>query len=508
MAVTLVFTLSACGKGEAVLTDTFLSMETLHFERAEDIGQSLNDGIELFGLFDNGDIRRIELNSAVINGVSVTDTDTPGIFNLIVNNEAVPANLSWRIQIIIGNSFAGDVNLSLAPIVNFAYGVESLEDRLYTVQKAVAPLIANYPTFENTAVITASVTNGVVQSQSFTGDQLNITTTGFVRIPDSENRIGIGEIGLNGVFNITVIGQNIADIPTFNINSRVPSVNNDIPIANGIHGGLRAFWNWVFIIPLAWLFASIGGIFGNSFAWGILFGTIILRTLLWPVYAKTNDATLKMQLAQPELQRMQAKYANRKDPASMQKKQMETMAIYKKHGISIFGCLTPLIQMPIFMAMFQVVQRLPISGGMFAERVSRTTMLFGLIDLRGGGWTDWSAIVLSVLVGITMFMVNRLSTKKPSYMKNTGTQVKSAQAVQTERTMKIVMYVMIIFMVFASIQSNALAFYWVVANIYTTGQTLINRKISEKKFLRKQDEAMGVITVKEKKKFFSFGKKD
>ena len=58
---------------------------------------------------------------------------------------------------------------------------------------------------------------------------------------------------------------------------------------------------------------------------GVLFATIIVRTICWPIYAKSNDYMLKMQLLNPELQRLQQKYALRKDPEAQQQMQMEMM---------------------------------------------------------------------------------------------------------------------------------------------------------------------------------------
>jgi len=71
--------------------------------------------------------------------------------------------------------------------------------------------------------------------------------------------------------------------------------------------------------------------------------------------------------------------------------------------------------------------------------------------------------------------------KKPSYTKNTAKHNPNPQAAQTEKTMKFVSYFMVIMMAFASYQSNALALYWIFGNIYSLGQTLVNRKLNEKK---------------------------
>ena len=79
----------------------------------------------------------------------------------------------------------------------------------------------------------------------------------------------------------------------------------------------------------------------------------------------------------------------------------------------------PFLQMPIFIAMFNVVRRITLEGGMYTNQVSNT-YLFG-IDLAANN--DWYiAGALSALVGVTMFVLQSLAQKKPSYAKKTGTQ--------------------------------------------------------------------------------------
>lgn len=262
--------------------------------------------------------------------------------------------------------------------------------------------------------------------------------------------------------------------------------DNELPINWNLEHNLMGYiWDFVLIIPISFIMSIFGGLFGlNSFAIGILFTTIIVRTIAWPIYARTNDMSIKMALAQPEMAKLQQKYAMRKDPASQQKMQMEMMALYKKHGISILGCFTPLLQMPIFLAMFQTVYRITRAGGVFTQQVSHTA-IFGLdfLNLASGGWSEPFTYVLAAIVGITMWLLQKISSKKPSYAKNTGTQVKTEQQLQTERTMKMVSWVMIGMMVLTTMASvNALGFYWVIGNLYSLGQSMINRKLNEKKY--------------------------
>ena len=62
---------------------------------------------------------------------------------------------------------------------------------------------------------------------------------------------------------------------------------------------------------------------------------------------------------QPELNEIQKKYANRQDERSKQMMQMETAQLYKKYKVGIGGCLLPLLQFPIFMAIYRSVTRIP-----------------------------------------------------------------------------------------------------------------------------------------------------
>jgi len=258
-----------------------------------------------------------------------------------------------------------------------------------------------------------------------------------------------------------------------------------------INADAANWFDYILIIPVAFVMQLFAGIFGNSFAVGILVTTILVRSVAWPIYAKSNDMTMRMSLAQPDIQKLQNKYATRKDPQSQQMMQMEMMQLYKKHKIGVGGCLMPLLQMPIFIAMYQVVRRITIAGGMYVDKVSNFNLLG--IDLSLGSQGILSASgILALIVGVTMFLLQHISQKKPSYAKNTGTQVKTGQGANTEQTMKMVSYFMVIMMVTFAYSSNALAFYWVIGNIYSIGQTLINRKINEKKHEQlKQKELLG-----------------
>ena len=200
----------------------------------------------------------------------------------------------------------------------------------------------------------------------------DITFEGF---PEGDDLIVNRKYRNHETFEIT---GTLTDESTFEFNIRLAATDQPLSVKTA------SFWNWIFLqVPIGFLMALISGLFGNSFAIGILFTTIIVRTLAWPIYAKTNDMSLKMSVAQPDMQRLERKYAMRKDPESQQRKQMEMMQIYKKHNISMWGCFLPILQMPIFLAMFQVVRRITIPGGQFYQSVANTKFLG--TDLANGG---------------------------------------------------------------------------------------------------------------------------
>ena len=291
----------------------------------------------------------------------------------------------------------------------------------------------------------------------------------FINIFDDGGYNPLGEKGFKNDVNYGVTlsyGGITKEFNVYVIGGEKPISNKDANV-----------FDWIFVIPISYIMAFFGNLMGHSFALAILFTTIVVRTLAWPIYAKSNDMSLKMNLAQPDMQRVQNKYATRKDPQSQQQMQMEMMQVYKKHGISMLGCLFPFLQMPIFIAMFGVVRRIPVQGGMFVEAIRNTNFL-GVNLARGDDGI--TGMILAGFVGITMFLLQWISQKKPSYYKKTATH-NNPQAEQTEKTMKYMMYFMVIMMTFTAYRSNALALYWIFGNIYSLGQTMVNKQMSEKK---------------------------
>lgn len=260
------------------------------------------------------------------------------------------------------------------------------------------------------------------------------------------------------------------------------------------------FWSHLFnnliVFPIGWLMQAVSHLLGGNYFLGLLIVTLLVRTLGWPIYAKTNDMSLKMSLMQPEIQKLEAKYANRQDPDSQRMKQMEQMQLYKKYKVGMGGCLMPLLQFPIFMGVYRAVSRMAYTDGSIPgtrDWVSDlNTKLFGvdLFQPKGefGSTQFWGIIVILVIVVGTQIASQIMSEKRqkkqqaarqsdvPEYRRQAVAQNDQA------KTMKYMMYFMIFMMAMFVWQSAAgLGIYWCIGNIYSIVQTLINNKLSEKR---------------------------
>ena len=119
-------------------------------------------------------------------------------------------------------------------------------------------------------------------------------------------------------------------------------------------------WTQVLVKPLSFIILKIGMITKN-YAIALIILTILIRLVCFPFTRKTAMQSENMKKAQPEIQRIQNKYKNSKDEDSMMKQSQEMMMIYKKYNINpTSGCLFSFLQLPLFIAFYEAVQRFPV----------------------------------------------------------------------------------------------------------------------------------------------------
>lgn len=137
-----------------------------------------------------------------------------------------------------------------------------------------------------------------------------------------------------------------------------------------MYGVLAAgYGDWPIIHQIAWVLGKLmngiynimDSVFGvQNIGVCIIIFTIIIYTLMIPLTVKQQKWSKMSAVMNPEIQKIQKKYANKKDQASMLKQQEELQIVYEKYGVSpTGGCLPMLIQMPILFALYPVIQNIP-----------------------------------------------------------------------------------------------------------------------------------------------------
>ena len=92
----------------------------------------------------------------------------------------------------------------------------------------------------------------------------------------------------------------------------------------------------------------------------IIIFTIFVRIILLPMTIRQQKFTKISQVMQPEINKIQKKYKGRRDQLSVQKQNEEIQAVYEKYGTNpTGGCLQLVVQLPIFLALYQVIRKIP-----------------------------------------------------------------------------------------------------------------------------------------------------
>lgn len=229
-------------------------------------------------------------------------------------------------------------------------------------------------------------------------------------------------------------------------------------------GGYEGLWTSILVKPLAWVIVKVGLLVKNYGVSIILLG-ILLRLLVLPLSKQTMDMSTNMQKANPELQRLEKKYNGRTDQQSLMAKNQEMLMIYKKYDIKPFsGCLVSLIQLPLFFAFLEAIQRIP---AILEEK------LLGF-DL---GTTPWKAIsngqyyyiIIVILIGLSTYF---------SFKNTVSMSVSKEQEAQT----KMMTRMMTVFIIVMSFSLNVgIGVYWFSTSAFAILQNIILKKLKERK---------------------------
>ncbi len=225
-----------------------------------------------------------------------------------------------------------------------------------------------------------------------------------------------------------------------------------------VQGGYETFWTSVFVKPLAWAIVNLGKIVKN-YGLAIILATIIIRLILFPITKKMLNQSENMKKAQPKLDKLEKKYKNKTDQQSMMAKSTEMMAIYKEYNINpVSGCLLSFIQLPLFFAFYEALNRLPI---LFEDKF--LTFNMGMTPLAAIEKGNYIYLILPILVGIVTyysFKMNKMSVSK-----------------EQESQMKMMFNVMIIVIFITSFSmSTAIILYWIINSGFTIIQNILVKR--------------------------------
>ena len=102
-----------------------------------------------------------------------------------------------------------------------------------------------------------------------------------------------------------------------------------------------------FVTILAWLYAALN----QDIVLAIVVLTVIIRILTFPLFAKQQDSSRKMQQIQPQLKKLQEKYKNDKEKLSQAQ-----MKLYRENKVNpVGGCFPMVIQFPILIGLYQAI---------------------------------------------------------------------------------------------------------------------------------------------------------
>ena len=226
------------------------------------------------------------------------------------------------------------------------------------------------------------------------------------------------------------------------------------------------------------LFKSIGFDPSGGPAWSLsIVGlVVVIRILLIPLFVKQINAQRGLQLLQPEIKKIQAKYKGKTDPDSRQKQQQEMMKLYKDNGTNpLASCLPIVLQAPIFFALFRVLNGIgktpPQGHGFLTNKLvtqASQAQIFGVnISDKFIGAPNLSTQVLTAIL-IVLMSATTFTTQKQLMSKNMPADAMNNPFAQQQ---KILLYVFpLVFAVSGFNFPVGVLLYWLTTNIWSMGQ--------------------------------------
>lgn len=229
---------------------------------------------------------------------------------------------------------------------------------------------------------------------------------------------------------------------------------------------MKSFWTNFIYTPIFKLFLGIVSISPlGSVGFSIITITIAIKAVLLPLSLRSSKNTVLLQKIQPKIDAVKINFKDQKQQA------VETMRIYKEEGVHpMSGCLPTLIQIPILIALYRVLDAF-FKGNVPNNLIvpNNITNMFLGIDL------SQKSLVLAVLVGVAQFFMAKFMPKQNS----TGEDVQSQMARSMQAQMKWTLPIMMGFLAYAT--NGAISLYLLISILLSIVQEFSVRKYYAKK---------------------------
>ena len=246
----------------------------------------------------------------------------------------------------------------------------------------------------------------------------------------------------------------------------------------GGEAGQRNLWD-MFVQLMA---SAVEGLFNFVHDWGlaIIIFTLIFRAILTPLMIKQTKSTYMMQKIQPKIQELQQRFSD--DPVRMREEQQRLYAEAKYNPLA--GCLPMLLQMPIFIALFQALRNIQ-------DYVSweGSFTFFNIIpDLLKTPSEMWQVGFMQCLPYLVLMIIFAGATFLPMLFQQTGQQGKSTL---------IMAVVMTLFMLWVGWSSPAgVLMYWGISSLLGVLQSTLARRHFKKQDEIREQEVVEVMPVR------------
>ena len=241
--------------------------------------------------------------------------------------------------------------------------------------------------------------------------------------------------------------------------------------------------NWfsaLFVWPLSWVLNHLAPIITVGGAIAVV--TAVVNGLLAVFTLKSQMGMQRMQMLQPELNKIQRKYEGRDDQASKMRMAQEQQQLMRKYDVNPGSMmLVQFIQLPIIMAMFMAIQRAEaiVNGTFLGMNLQvKPSEAFGL--LFKGDLSGLPYIILFLLMAVTQVVLVLL----PMYFQKKKAAAEAAKHHRkpeptNNQNMMMQMYMIVMVLAFGLMWQSGMSLFWFIRNIVDIIKTIIVQNIME-----------------------------